>query len=53
MLPITIAGGYALAALSWNLLEKPFLRLKRFFEPSPSRLQPSDSQFVLLAEPRT
>jgi len=52
-LPITVAGGYALAALSWNLLEKPFLRLKRFFESRPSRLQPSDSQFVLLAEPRT
>ena len=52
-LPITIAGGYALAALSWNLLEKPFLRLKRFFESRPSRLEPSDSQFVLLAEPRT
>ena len=52
-LPITIAGGYALAALSWNLLEKPFLRLKRFFESRPARMQPSDSQFVLLAEPRT
>ena len=52
-LPITIAGGYALAALSWNFLEKPFLRLKRFFGPRPSRLQPSDSEFVLLAEPRT
>jgi len=52
-LPIAIAGGYALAALSWNLLEKPFLRLKRFFESRPSRVQPSDSQFVLLAEPRT
>lgn len=31
-LPITIAATYALAALSWNLLENPFLRLKRFFE---------------------
>ena len=27
-LPILIAAGYAMAALSWNLLEKPFLRLK-------------------------
>jgi len=52
-LPITIAGGYALAALSWNLLEKPFLRLKRFFESRPSLLEHSDSRFVLLAEPRT
>jgi peptidoglycan/LPS O-acetylase OafA/YrhL len=31
-LPITAAATYALAALSWNLLEKPFLKLKRFFE---------------------
>jgi peptidoglycan/LPS O-acetylase OafA/YrhL len=30
--PITTAVTYALAALSWNLLEKPFLRLKRFFD---------------------
>jgi peptidoglycan/LPS O-acetylase OafA/YrhL len=29
---ITAAATYALATLSWNLLEKPFLRLKRFFE---------------------
>src|SRR5580698_3026690 len=31
-LPITTALTFAMAALSWNLLEKPFLRLKRFFE---------------------
>ena len=31
-LPITAAATYALATLSWKLLEKPFLRLKRFFE---------------------
>ena len=31
-LPITTAATYAMAALSWNLLEKPFLRLKRCFE---------------------
>src|SRR5271154_2210627 len=30
-LPIAAAATYALAALSWNLLEKPFLRLKRLF----------------------
>jgi len=29
--PFIIATSYALAALSWNLLEKPFLSLKRFF----------------------
>jgi peptidoglycan/LPS O-acetylase OafA/YrhL len=33
-LPITAAATYALATLSWSLLEKPFLRLKRFFEAS-------------------
>ncbi len=27
-LPILLASGYAMAALSWNLLERPFLRLK-------------------------
>ena len=29
--PVTAACTYGLAALSWNLLEKPFLKLKRFF----------------------
>jgi peptidoglycan/LPS O-acetylase OafA/YrhL len=28
---MTTASTYALAALSWNLIEKPFLNLKRFF----------------------
>jgi len=35
VLPIGLVGSYALAALSWNLLEVPFLRLKRFFESKP------------------
>jgi len=30
-LPIIFVTSYAMAALSWNLLEKPFLNLKRFF----------------------
>jgi peptidoglycan/LPS O-acetylase OafA/YrhL len=30
--PATAAATYAMAFLSWNLLEKPFLRLKRFFD---------------------
>jgi peptidoglycan/LPS O-acetylase OafA/YrhL len=34
-LPITTAATYAMAALSWNVLEKPFLKLKRFFEEKP------------------
>ena len=38
LLPITILASYALAAISWNLLEKPFLKLKRFFEARPDPL---------------
>ena len=34
-LPIIFVMSYFLAALSWNLLEKPFLTLKRFFESKP------------------
>ena len=30
--PITVAATYAMATMSWNVLEKPILRLKRFFE---------------------
>jgi peptidoglycan/LPS O-acetylase OafA/YrhL len=32
---LIVLTAYALAALSWNLLEKPFLKLKRYFEPKP------------------
>lgn len=32
-LPLTTAATYAMAATSWNVLEKPILKLKRFFEP--------------------
>jgi peptidoglycan/LPS O-acetylase OafA/YrhL len=37
-LPTGLAASYGMAALSWSLLEKPCLRLKRFFEPTPGRL---------------
>jgi peptidoglycan/LPS O-acetylase OafA/YrhL len=34
-LPIALFGCYVLAASSWILLEKPFLKMKRLFEPRP------------------
>lgn len=34
-LPVATLATFVLAALSWNFLEKPFLRLKRFFQDSP------------------
>jgi peptidoglycan/LPS O-acetylase OafA/YrhL len=39
-LPLMFAGAYALATLSWSLLERPFLNLKRFFAMEPG--EPSD-----------
>jgi len=36
-LPISLIACYAVAALSWILLEKPFLRLKGFFEVTQVR----------------
>jgi peptidoglycan/LPS O-acetylase OafA/YrhL len=54
-LPLTAAATYALAMLSWNLLEKPFLRLKRFFEagrvvapPEAAPVRARDEQAGLL-----
>jgi len=32
VLPVGLVACYVVAALSWNLLEKPFLKLKRHFE---------------------
>jgi peptidoglycan/LPS O-acetylase OafA/YrhL len=34
-LPVTFAAAFLLAFLSWNILEKPFLGLKRFFKSKP------------------
>src|SRR5579863_1486852 len=35
-LPFTAAVTYVMAIVSWNVLEKPFLKLKRLFEPRTS-----------------
>ena len=45
---VIILTAYALAALSWNLFEKPFLRLKRFFESKPIRKYRDDNQIVVV-----
>lgn len=37
-MPIIFVMTYILAALSWRLLEKPFLRLKRHFQLKPPRM---------------
>jgi peptidoglycan/LPS O-acetylase OafA/YrhL len=34
-LPFIFVLSFVLATLSWNLLEKPFLNLKRFFVSKP------------------
>jgi peptidoglycan/LPS O-acetylase OafA/YrhL len=49
-LPITAAATYSIAALSWNLLERPVLRLKRFFEPSTIHTDAADNGLLSLAE---
>ncbi len=49
-LPITATVAYALAALSWNLLEKPFLRLKRLFEAKPVAVNTPPTELVGVAE---
>jgi len=35
-LPVATLATFVLATLSWNFLEKPFLRLKRFFGDRPA-----------------
>jgi peptidoglycan/LPS O-acetylase OafA/YrhL len=44
--PVTAACTFGLAALSWNLLEKPFLRMKRFFVERKSAETLSDELTV-------
>jgi peptidoglycan/LPS O-acetylase OafA/YrhL len=49
---IIILTGYALAALSWNLLEKPFLKLKRYFEPKPGSLDQVNTEISVKPKAR-
>ena len=49
-LPITTAATYAIAVLSWNLLEKPFLRMKRFFDGRNARPGQTACELVCAAE---
>jgi peptidoglycan/LPS O-acetylase OafA/YrhL len=46
VLPLIAAATYGLAMLSWNLLEKPFLRLKRFFEVERPATRPPEAALV-------
>ena len=43
--PFIFVLSYVLAVLSWNLLEKPFLRLKRFFESKPLEISNARQPF--------
>ncbi len=47
---ITAAATYVLAALSWNVLERPFLRLKRFFEAKEVHLGPARGELLSVTE---
>jgi peptidoglycan/LPS O-acetylase OafA/YrhL len=49
-LPLTAAATYAMATLSWNLLEKPALRLKRFFEPRTGNPGRVNAELLSVAE---
>jgi peptidoglycan/LPS O-acetylase OafA/YrhL len=47
--PIILLASYATAALSWHLLEKPFLGLKRFFESKPVGNDSADNPIVVVS----
>jgi peptidoglycan/LPS O-acetylase OafA/YrhL len=47
MLVLTLSSCYVVATLSWTLLEKPSLGLKRFFATKPALADPSKRPFAL------
>jgi peptidoglycan/LPS O-acetylase OafA/YrhL len=47
MVALLLVACYATAALSWNLLEKPFLKLKRFYETKPGPLDREKRRLVV------
>jgi peptidoglycan/LPS O-acetylase OafA/YrhL len=49
MVALLLIACYATAALSWNVLEKPFLKLKRFFEPKPELLDREKRRLIVAA----
>jgi len=49
-LPIILVSSYIIAAASWNLLEMPFLKLKRFFESATLRSGEKSNQFALASQ---
>jgi len=49
MLPVLLGLSYLIAIASWNMLERPFLRLKRFFEARPDSDRKPASQEVVFA----
>jgi len=51
-LPMALAVSYAAAGVSWNLLEKPLLRLKRFFESQGDPLGRRNRRLLLVPQAR-
>jgi peptidoglycan/LPS O-acetylase OafA/YrhL len=52
LLPVILVLSYALAALSWNALERPFLKLKRFFEAEQVHPNPTNSTLATVSRRR-
>jgi peptidoglycan/LPS O-acetylase OafA/YrhL len=48
MMPVLLLACYALATLSWKILEQPFLRLKKFFVPPPVLLESASQRVALV-----